>query len=67
MSGYSQTGQWVVRSGDTIIGPFDGKTPARQYAAKAHRAGLAAKIERLWSTSVADKWIELHAPKADPT
>lgn len=48
LTGRSETGIWVVRSGDRLIGPFDGKTPARQFAKASRDQGLSAQPERLW-------------------
>lgn len=49
MSGYSSTGQWIVRSGGRSIGPMDGRTPALQLARELRRLGYVAELERLWS------------------
>lgn len=45
----STTGIWCVRSGDRVIGPFDGRSPATHYATRLQRYGFEAKAERMWS------------------
>lgn len=49
MSGYSTTGTWAVQSGPTLVGPFDGATPALAFAREMRRVGKAARPVKLWS------------------
>lgn len=67
MSGYSTSGTWAVRSGATIIGPFDGRTAARTFALEMRAEGKPAEAVPLRSPAEVRLAVELegtHQPRA---
>lgn len=67
MSGYSQTGTWIVLSGDRLIGPFDGRTPAHDFAKQLRREGFQAEPKRLWAPHQVREAVERTTKKSSPT
>lgn len=59
LNGYSTTGTWIVRSGDRLIGPFNGKSPAMRHRRELIDAGYPAEAEQLWSPADVRKAIQV--------
>lgn len=59
LDGNSSTGAWIVRSGDRLIGPFNGKSPAMRHRRELIDAGYPAEAEQLWSPADVRKAIQV--------
>lgn len=56
LSGRSSTGVWMVQSGQSFIGPFDGKSPAQQFRSEMMKKGVVVTLIRLHSPADARRW-----------
>lgn len=66
LDGRSASGVWVIRSGDRLVGPFNGYSPARALAGEMRRAGFDAHMTPLWSPAEIRAYIRTPRPIAPP-